>query len=96
MDAACDGLEAIEKISSRQYDLIISDIKMPGADGYEVFEAARRASTDTAVILMTAFGYDPKHSIVRANREGLNSVLFKPFKVNQLLDECRSAVSSVQ
>lgn len=96
VDLACDGEEAIEKISAQKYDLIISDIKMPGADGYEVFEAARRASEDTAVILMTAFGYDPKHSIVRAHREGLSSVLFKPFKVNQLLDECRSAVTPAQ
>jgi len=96
VDLACDGREAIEKISAQKYDLIISDIKMPGADGYEVFQAARSASSDTAVILMTAFGYDPKHSIVRANRQGLNSVLFKPFKVNQLLDECRSAVAPGQ
>ncbi|MDP6633524.1 MAG: response regulator [Phycisphaerae bacterium] len=93
VDLACDGQDAIEKISAKKYDLVISDIKMPGADGYEVFEAARTASGDTAVILMTAFGYDPKHSIVRANREGLSSVLFKPFKVNQLLDECRTAIS---
>jgi len=93
VDLACDGREAIAKISERNYDLIISDIKMPGADGYEVFESAKTASPDAAVILMTAFGYDPKHSIVRANREGLSSVLFKPFKVDQLLDECRNAVT---
>jgi two-component system, sensor histidine kinase SagS len=96
IDVACDGTDAIEKISQTKYDLVISDIKMPGADGYAVFDAARSASTETAVILMTAFGYDPKHSIVRANREGLSSVLFKPFKVNQLLDECRSAITSDQ
>jgi len=94
VDLASDGTEAIEKISSQEYDLVISDIKMPGADGYEVFDAARKARPEAAVILMTAFGYDPKHSIVRANREGLGAVLFKPFKVNQLLDECRSAIGS--
>jgi CheY-like chemotaxis protein len=96
VDLAVNGTEAIVKISARKYDLVISDIKMPGADGYAVFDAARTASSETAVILMTAFGYDPKHSIVRANRQGLSSVLFKPFKVNQLLDECRSAISSDQ
>jgi len=96
VDVACDGAEARRKISAGKYDLIISDIKMPGADGYEVFEAARSESADTAVILMTAFGYDPAHSIVRAADQGLAAVLFKPFKVNQLLDECRNALSDKQ
>jgi len=92
VDVACDGVEAIDMIGRTHYDLVISDIKMPGATGYEVFAAAKSACETTAVILMTAFGYDPNHSIVRANREGLKAVLFKPFKVRQLLGECRSAL----
>jgi hypothetical protein len=43
---------------------------------------------------MTGFGYDPSHSIVRASQEGLQAVLFKPFKVDQLLNECRKALQS--
>jgi DNA-binding NtrC family response regulator len=35
---------------------------------------------------MTGFGYDPHHSIVRASQEGLQSFLFKPFKVSQLME----------
>jgi DNA-binding NtrC family response regulator len=46
------------------------------------------------VILMTGFGYDPNHSIVRASQEGLQAVLFKPFKVDQLLAEVRKALSA--
>jgi DNA-binding NtrC family response regulator len=42
---------------------------------------------------MTGFGYDPSHSIIRALREGLAAVLFKPFKVDQLLSEIRRAIS---
>ena len=41
---------------------------------------------------MTGFGYDPNHSIVRASQEGLQAVLFKPFKVDQLLTEVRRAL----
>ena len=44
------------------------------------------------MILMTGFGYDPNHSIVRARKEGLSAVLFKPFKVDQLMHEIRSAL----
>ena len=38
------------------------------------------------VVLMTAYGYDASHSIVRARQEGLRCVLYKPFRVDQLLD----------
>ncbi len=93
VDVAADGAEAIRYLAVKQYDLVISDIKMPGASGYEVFAAAKAAHDDTAVILITAFGYDPGHSIVRANREGLSAVLFKPFKVRELLDHCRAALT---
>ncbi len=92
VDIAADGVEAERLIGERQYDLVLSDIKMPHRTGYEVFAAAKAKSDAIPVILITGFGYDPNHSIVRANREGLSAVLFKPFKVDQLLDEVRSAI----
>ena len=93
VDVACDGNQAKELVEHNRYDLVVSDIKMPGASGYEVFAAAKALSDKTEVILMTAFGYDPNHSIVRANKEGLAVFLLKPFKVNRLLEECRSALT---
>ncbi len=94
VEEAADGSVACEKLSEETYDLVISDIKMPGADGYQVFSKAKQENPDCVVILITGFGYDPNHSIVRANREGLSSVLMKPFKVKQLLEECRTALRS--
>ena len=67
---------------------------MPGANGYEVFAAAKDRDPHRPVILMTGFGYDPNHSIIRARQEGLTAVLFKPFKVDQLLGEIRSALKA--
>jgi len=93
VDLACNGSEALYLLEKGPYDLIISDIKMPGADGYEVFQAAKVAGGDAKVILMTAFGYDPNHTIVRANQDGVAAVVLKPFRVNQLLDECRAALT---
>ena len=93
--SACDGEEAIKLIRADQFDLVLSDIKMPYRNGYEVFSAARESSPDCAVILITGFGYDPRHSIVRASKKGLDAVLFKPFKVEQLLNEVRQALSGV-
>lgn len=74
------------------FDLLVSDIMMPEANGYEVFSAAREAMPTISVILMTGFGYDPNHSIVRASQEGLQSVLFKPFQVEQLVDAVKRAL----
>ncbi|MDB5302204.1 MAG: putative response regulator receiver protein, partial [Phycisphaerales bacterium] len=75
-----------------EFNLLVSDIKMPDKSGYDVFAAARKKSATVPVILMTGFGYDPNHSIVRASQEGLQAVLFKPFKVDQLLSEVRKAL----
>lgn len=86
-----DGYEAINRIEQEVFDLILSDIKMPHRNGYEIFAAARRRDEDIPVILMTGFGYDPNHSIVRATGEGLGGVIFKPFKVDQLLDHIRKS-----
>lgn len=93
-----DGQRAIERLEAAArgevagFDVVVSDIKMPDRNGYEVFAAARQALPGVPVILMTGFGYDPHHSIVRASQEGLQSVLFKPFQVERLLDEVRKAL----
>jgi len=92
---ADDGTSAVAQLGLASFDLVLSDIKMPGKSGYDVFAAAKDADAATPVILMTGFGYDPNHTIVRARREGLAAVLFKPFKVDQLLSEVRTALTSV-
>ena len=92
VDGVADGEKAVELIEANDYQLVISDIKMPGKTGYEIFAAAKDKSTQLPVILMTGFGYDPNHSIVRARKEGLSAVLFKPFKVDQLMEEIRKAL----
>ncbi len=94
VDIAADGTEALERVAGETYDLVISDIKMPHANGYDVFSAVKSRSPQTPVILITAFGYDPNHSIVRARQDGLSAVLLKPFRADELLEHCRDAVSA--
>ncbi|MGD8451142.1 MAG: response regulator [Phycisphaerae bacterium] len=93
---ARDGQEALAMIRSQHFDLVVSDIKMPYCTGYEVFAAARQANIHCPVILVTGFGYDPDHSIVRASKEGLAAVLFKPFKVEQLIDAVHQALQPAE
>lgn len=92
-----EAIAALEEVASGKrprFDMILSDIRMPDRNGYEVFAAARRVQPGVPVILMTGFGYDPHHSIVRASQEGLQNVLFKPFPVDRLLEEVRKAVGT--
>jgi len=78
------------------FDLVVSDINLGDKTGYDVFRAAKLADQRIPIILMTGFGYDPHHSIVRASQEGLSCVLFKPFQAQKLIDEARLAVQSRQ
>jgi CheY-like chemotaxis protein len=90
-----EAIVALETAAIEQevpYDLVVSDIRMPDHNGYEVFAAAKKYRPDIPVILMTGFGYDPHHSIVRASQEGLQSVLFKPFQIEQLVDTVKKAL----
>jgi two-component system, sensor histidine kinase SagS len=92
VDLAADGQEAVDLSAKCPYDLLLADIRMPHKNGYEVFAEVRELHPRLPVILMTAFGYDPSHSIVRAGEEGLQTVLFKPFKIQVLYEEIGNAL----
>ncbi|MFI4871441.1 MAG: response regulator, partial [Phycisphaerales bacterium JB061] len=89
---AINELEASAADGNRPFDFVISDISMPDRNGYEVFSVACRIVAEEAIILMTGFGYDPHHSIVRASQEGMRNVLYKPFQAARLIDEVHKAL----
>ena len=74
------------------YDAIISDIRLPDMSGYQLLLRLQEILDPVPLILMTGFGYDPGHSIVKARQAGINLVLFKPFRVDQLLDTLERAL----
>lgn len=87
------GAAAPGSDTKRGFDVLVSDIRMPDKTGYEIFAEARKLYPDLPVILMTGFGYDPHHSIVRASQEGLQCVLFKPFQAERLVEEVHKALA---
>jgi CheY-like chemotaxis protein len=91
VETARDGKEALTMARLSKYDAILADIRLPDISGYEVYQGLRKAQPRARVILMTGYGYDPSHSIVKARQDGLRFVLFKPFRVDQLLDALDSA-----
>ena len=74
---AADGTRAIELLATETFDLVISDVRMPGADGLAVLKKVRETSEDTAVVLMTAYGTIAE--AVQAMRFGADDYLTKPF-----------------
>ena len=93
VETAHNGEEAFLMVRSFHYDVVIADIRLPDMNGYECFAQIREIHEHLPVILMTGFGYDPTHSIVKARQLGLKCVLYKPFRLDQLVTGVEKAVS---
>jgi excisionase family DNA binding protein len=83
VDAAKDGQEAIERLRTITYDLLITDLKMPGMDGLAVIREARRISADLPIIVIT--GYSTEASAIEAINLGVAGYLTKPFRLPRIL-----------
>jgi excisionase family DNA binding protein len=83
VDAAPDGRAAIERLRLMPYDLLITDLKMPGMDGLAVIREARRYRPDLPVIIIT--GYSTEASAIEAINLGVAGYLTKPFRVPRVL-----------
>ena len=97
VETARDGAEAasmVRAVGSECYDVIISDIRLPDMTGYELYLKLQFILGAVPLVLMTGFGYDPGHSIVKARQAGIELVLFKPFRIDQLLDTVERALAS--
>ena len=79
---ARDGTEAMESINDRFFDLVLTDLKMPGKTGIELLEKIKETIPETSVIVMTAFG--SVDTAVDAMKKGAFDYLTKPFSVDEL------------
>ena len=94
VETAHNAEDAFVMVRSFHYDAVLADIRLPDMTGFDCFYQIKQIHEHLPVILMTGFGYDPAHSIVKARQHGLKSVLYKPFRLEQLLTEVEKAVSS--
>jgi len=94
IETAPSGVCAVESLGRQQYDLVLTDVVMPDMDGYELYQAVKKATPRLPVVLMTAFNYDKDHIIKKSCLEGLQGVIFKkpvnPVMLKKvLLQQCR-------
>jgi len=77
VDTAPGGAEGLELVSKKDYDLILTDLKMEGMDGIQLIERVKGASPSTIMVLMTA--YASVENAVEAMKKGASDYIVKPF-----------------
>jgi CheY-like chemotaxis protein len=82
IEAYKDGQEAIGALQQSRFDIVITDLRMSGADGLQVLQEAKKSHPDSIVIIMT--GYASLDSAIAAIRGGAYDYVRKPFKIDEL------------
>jgi two-component system copper resistance phosphate regulon response regulator CusR len=88
VDVACDGLEAIHMAGEFSFDLIVLDVMLPKANGWQVLIALRRGGIQVPILFLTA--KDAVDDRVRGFELGADDYLVKPFAFSELLARIRS------
>ena len=87
--AVKDGEEALRELSARDYDALVTDVRMPRVDGLQLVRAVQEQSPDTTVIVMSAYG---SHDLaLQAMKAGAYDYLGKPFRPDEVLLVLRKA-----
>jgi len=90
VDLAEDGIKALEKVKTAEYDIILCDIKMPGMDGIEVLEKLGEFTPDTPVVMIS--GHGNIDTAVDSIKKGAFDYIEKPLDLNRLLITIRNAM----
>ncbi len=81
-DVAEDGLAALDKLAHNDYTIVITDVRMPRLNGFDLTKRVRQQSPDTDVIVITAYNADYKYTdVINA---GASDFISKPFNINEL------------
>ncbi len=90
VDVAQDGTAALERMRMFSYDLLVTDLKMPGVDGMNVIKEAKRYRSNMPVLIVT--GYPSEETAIDAVNMGVSGYLTKPFRVPKVLSAAAKAL----
>ncbi len=97
-DVTCvaTGAEAKRALTNRYFDIVVTDILMPDADGIEVIHDVRKRYPTTRILAMTGGGHvlDPMYCVKLARSMGANGALLKPFTASQFVDALKAITST--
>jgi DNA-binding NtrC family response regulator len=93
VDCAADARIALSKLNSMTFDIVLTDIKMPGMDGLEMLRRIKVLNEDSIVIVMTAFA--TVDTAVRALKDGAYDYITKPFDPDDLSHLIRNASAQI-
>jgi two-component system, NtrC family, response regulator AtoC len=82
VETAADGFVAVERLRAAPWSILLVDLKMPGMDGLQVLEAARKLQPDASVVMITA--YATVETAVKAIKIGAADYIVKPFDPEEL------------
>jgi DNA-binding NtrC family response regulator len=92
IESAYDGLEALRRMEAAQFDLVLTDVNMPGLDGLALLERIQKERPGTRVAVMTVA--NTPETIVHAIRERAFTYFCKPFTIEAVIDIVESALQS--
>jgi len=87
--SARSGIDALNLISERKFDILVTDLKMPGMDGLKLLEEAKKIDKDVVVIMVT--GYATLETAVKAIEKGAYDYIAKPFRLDELMVVIKNA-----
>jgi len=94
VELAENGSIGIEKLKKDSFDIVLTDLKMPGTGGMEILKKAREISPKTAVIMIT--GFATVQNAVDAMKQGAKDYITKPFEPKELLNSVRAVMQELE
>ncbi|MFP5483674.1 MAG: sigma-54-dependent transcriptional regulator, partial [Gammaproteobacteria bacterium] len=85
-----EPVSALECLKSQSFDVLLTDLRLPGMDGIELVQRARQLDPDLSVVLMT--GHGSIKTAVDAMKQGVLDYILKPFKVSELMPVVNRAI----
>jgi DNA-binding NtrC family response regulator len=92
VSCAYTGDDAIKKLNENDYDLVITDLKLPDVEDYDIVRKIRDLAADTPVIVISAHLSDPVMKDI--SKHGVYKCINKPFVIDDILGEVKEAVKN--
>ncbi len=94
VEGAVDGYDALSKAKEKEFDLVITDINMPGMNGIDTIKGLKDINSNLKIIIMT--GMESNSNLIEAIRLGVNDYIYKPFEMDEFIHIIRKSVELIK